>query len=217
MRVTREEYLAYLEDLGCGPPAGSSSADVEAWGRELEELKTMVTKGLGICLNVPYSVVPSSTAEPCVTSQRGEVTGGVRVVEWEEASYSPHFEKCQKFQDNFPQHDPGSTPGLRAVAERGVPREGNPRGVTVSHGASLGADLTVEDAHKREVVALVEWEWEEASHSRHFHDIFHFAGRTVEGAHKRERERERERESEALVGIDMMVSMDFREAHLALR
>jgi hypothetical protein len=147
MRVTREEYLSYLEDLGCGPPAGSSAADVEVWGRELEDLKNLVTKGLGIRLNV--TVVSSSTVEPRVTSQRGEVAGGVSVVEeLEEASYSRHFE------DIFPRRGPGSTPGLRAVAEGGRGVGGWSGGVTVSHEASLGADLTVEAACKRELVAL---------------------------------------------------------------
>jgi hypothetical protein len=145
MRVTREEYLSYLEDLGCGPPAGSSAADVDVWGRELEDLKNLVTKGIGIRLNV--TVVSSSTAEPCVTSQRGEVTGGVRVVEeLEEASYSRHFE------DIFPRRGPGSTPGFGAVGGPGGVWGGGE--VTVSHEASLGADLTVEGARKRELVAL---------------------------------------------------------------
>jgi energy-converting hydrogenase Eha subunit C len=49
MAVTREDYLAYLEELGCGPPA--AAADAEAWAADLERLRELVTSGAGIRLN----------------------------------------------------------------------------------------------------------------------------------------------------------------------
>ena len=56
MMVTREEYLEYLDELGCGPPPGTSAADADVWAHELEELKNLVTKGLGIRLHTRAAV-----------------------------------------------------------------------------------------------------------------------------------------------------------------
>ena len=48
MTVTREQYLAYLEELGCGPR--NDASDTESWARDLHELKALVATGAGIRL-----------------------------------------------------------------------------------------------------------------------------------------------------------------------
>ncbi len=69
MMVTREEYLEYLEELGCGPPPGTSTADAEVWAQELEELKNLVTKGLGIRLHTAVSTAPHAAHHSAAAAQ----------------------------------------------------------------------------------------------------------------------------------------------------
>lgn len=47
MHVSRESYYLYLDELGCGP---RDRSDLDAWARELEELKEIVDSGEGIRL-----------------------------------------------------------------------------------------------------------------------------------------------------------------------
>jgi energy-converting hydrogenase Eha subunit C len=58
MAVTREDYLAYLEELGCGGPA--AGADAEAWAADLDRLRQLVTSGAGIRL-YSYAAGPSGS------------------------------------------------------------------------------------------------------------------------------------------------------------
>jgi energy-converting hydrogenase Eha subunit C len=65
MMVTREQYLEYLDQLGCGPPA--VAADTESWANELLELKHLVATGAGIRLysdgaNLPYPANATAVA-----------------------------------------------------------------------------------------------------------------------------------------------------------
>ena len=56
MHVTREEYLDYLEGLGCGPQC--SVADTDTWAKELKQLQEMLERGE---LPAPAPVDPSAT------------------------------------------------------------------------------------------------------------------------------------------------------------
>jgi hypothetical protein len=56
MHVTREEYLEYLEGLGCGPQC--SVADTDTWAKELKQLQEMLERGE---LSAPAAVEPSPT------------------------------------------------------------------------------------------------------------------------------------------------------------
>jgi len=63
MAVTREDYLAYLEELGCGGPA--AGADAEAWAADLDRLRQLVTSGAGIRL---YSDASQGAADAGLAS-----------------------------------------------------------------------------------------------------------------------------------------------------
>jgi len=63
MAVTREDYLAYLEELGCGGPA--AGADAEAWAADLDRLRQLVTSGAGISL---YSDASQGAADAGLAS-----------------------------------------------------------------------------------------------------------------------------------------------------
>lgn len=48
LNVSREEYLAYLKELGCGPQ--DDSADSAMWAEDLHKLKFLVKNGIGVRL-----------------------------------------------------------------------------------------------------------------------------------------------------------------------
>ena len=48
LNVSREEYLAYLKELGCGPQ--DDSTDSAMWAEDLHKLKFLVKNGIGVRL-----------------------------------------------------------------------------------------------------------------------------------------------------------------------
>lgn len=68
MNVTREDYLAYLEELGCGPQ--NNTTDTAAWAKDLYELKNLVASGVGIRL---YNEITTQNTQDARTTAPAHV------------------------------------------------------------------------------------------------------------------------------------------------